>query len=145
MTGIGKTVNKNPRYLHSIPRAKIVSIYLENSSWEFRAQQRLWWLVVSDQWLAATHRGYNSLMRALFATLIALMLFTPTRVVAGDSDAAQEALSRPLEWGDAEQLDFDPAKLAIIDHEIGKLVNDDDLPGVIVAIVRRDKLVHHKT
>ena len=102
-------------------------------------------MVVSDQWLAATHPGYNSLMRTLIATLIALMLFTPTRVVAGDSDAAQEALSRPLEWGDAEQLDFDPAKLAIIDHEIGKLVNDDDLPGVIVAIVRRDKLVYHKT
>ena len=84
-------------------------------------------------------------MRALIATLTALMLFTPTLVVSGDSDTSREVLSRTLERGEAKQLGFDPVKLAIIDHEIGKLINDDDLPGAIVAIVRGDKFVYHKT
>ena len=84
-------------------------------------------------------------MRTLIATLTALMLFTPALVVSGDSDTSRQVLSRTLEWGEANQLGFDPVKLSIIDHEIGKLINDDDLPGAIVAIVRGDKFVYHKT
>lgn len=55
------------------------------------------------------------------------------------------ALAKPLEVGDPEQLGFDPAKLTAMSKEIGGLINDQDLPGAIVAIVRRDKLAYHRT
>jgi CubicO group peptidase (beta-lactamase class C family) len=59
--------------------------------------------------------------------------------------AACVALAKPLERGDPKQLGFDPAKLTTISKEIDGLINDNDLPGAIVAIVRRDKLAYFKT
>ena len=84
-------------------------------------------------------------MRTLIVTLTTLILFNGTPALAKDKDAVQEAVAGTLERVNPELLGFDTAKLAVIDQAIGKLVNDDDLPGAIVAIVRHDKLVYHKT
>jgi len=84
-------------------------------------------------------------MRTLIVILTALMLFTAMPTLARDKDAVQEALAGTLERVNPKLLGFDAAKLAVIDQAIGNLVNDDDLPGAIVAIVRGDKLVYHKT
>ena len=73
------------------------------------------------------------------------MLFTAMPTLARDKDAVQEALAGTLERVNPKLLGFDTAKLAVIDQAIGNLVNDDDLPGAIVAIVRGDKFVYHKT
>lgn len=84
-------------------------------------------------------------MRALITILTAHMLFAVTPVVAGDKDAVQVVSAKTLERVDPKFLGFDTAKLAVIDQAIGGLINDDDLPGAIVAIVRGDQFVYHKT
>ena len=57
-------------------------------------------VAVRDQWLATTHLGYTSLMRALIATLTALMLF----VIAPTSSAELKPLSEVLSDENSEAI-----------------------------------------
>ena len=57
-------------------------------------------VAVRDQWLATTHLGYTSLMRALIATLTALMLF----VIAPASSAELKPLSEVLSDENSEAI-----------------------------------------
>lgn len=71
--------------------------------------------------------------------LAAVCTLTVLLLLPGTAPAIDLARGAPADLG------FDPAKLAAIDQHIADDVDQGHFPGAVLAIVRRDQLVHFKT